>query len=53
MEDSLQKGLQKKETKFWTPSEVLLLGADVHTASNTVNAILKSWSKVPLCAYMC
>lgn len=39
--ECLKHGPQKRETRTWSPSEALLLGANIHTSSKTVNSILK------------
>lgn len=46
IKDDLHLGPHKKERKHWSPSEALLLGVELHTASKTVNCILEGWKKV-------
>lgn len=42
----LGQGPLKRELRFWSPSEALLLQPDVHTGSRIVNSILASWKLV-------
>lgn len=44
--DSLNSGVHKKERRSWTPTEALLLWAQVNTSFGTVNCILCSWNLV-------
>jgi hypothetical protein len=43
---SLKKGALKRETKFWTVSEYLLLRPPVKFNSKIVRCILRSWDAV-------